>query len=53
MLGIYPMNIGVILKYLGDLHNHLCEQVMVFKPKLVDEALVQAQHLRNIGLKRV
>jgi len=29
------------------------EQVMLFKPRIVEEAYVQAQYLENIGLKRV
>ena len=45
-------NLDVLLKYLVVLHHHLHEQVMLFKPKLVDEAYVQAQYLENIGLKR-
>ena len=53
MFGISPNNPNVLLKYLGGLHCHLCEKVMLFKPKLVDEACVQAQYLQNIGLKRV
>ena len=52
MLGISPKNPYVILKYLGGLHHHLREQVMLFKPKSVDEAYVHAQYLENIGLKR-
>ena len=51
MLGISPKNPDVLLKYLGGLHHHLREQVMLFKPKMVDEACVQAQYLENIGLK--
>ena len=41
-----------VLKYLGGLHCHLWEQVMLFKLKLVDKACVQAQYLEKIGLKR-
>ena len=52
MLGVSPKNPNVLLNYLGSLHRHLHEQVMLFKPKLVDEACVQAQYLENIGLKR-
>ena len=51
MMGISPKNPYVLLKYLGGLHCHLCEQVMLFKPKLVDEACVQEHYLENIGLK--
>jgi len=40
MLRISPKNPNVLLKYLGGLHCHLCEQVMLFKPKSVDEACV-------------
>ena len=42
MLGISPKNPDVLLKYLGGLHHHLFEKVMLFKPKKVDEACVQA-----------
>jgi hypothetical protein len=52
MLGISPKNPYVLLKYLGGLHNHLWKQVMLFKPRSVDEACVQAQYLENIGLKK-
>lgn len=40
MLGISPKNPNVLLKYLEGLHRHLCEQVMLFKPKSVEEACV-------------
>ena len=53
MLGIPPKNPDVLLKYLGGLHCHLHEQIMLFKPKSVDETCVQAQYLGNIRLKRV
>jgi len=53
MLGISPKNPYVLLKYLGGMHHHLREQVMLFKPKLVDKACVQALYPENIGLKRV
>jgi len=53
MLGISPKNPYVLLKYSGGLHFHLHEQVMLFKPKMVDATCVQAQYLQNIGLKRV
>ena len=52
MLSISPKNPDVLLKYLGGLHRHLREQVMMFKPKTMDETCVQAQYLKNIGLKR-
>jgi len=52
MLGISPKNPDVLLKYLGGLHLHLREKVMLFKPKTMDEACVQAQYLENICLKR-
>eukprot|EP00253_Pinus_taeda_P034565 PITA_34565 len=53
ILGISPKNPDVLLKYLGDLHRHLCDQVILFKPKTMGKAYVQAQYLENIGLKRV
>jgi hypothetical protein len=40
MLGISPKNPNVLLKYLGGLHSHLRRQVMLFKPRIVDEAYV-------------
>lgn len=52
MLGISPKNLYVLLKYLGGLHHHLREQVMLLKPKMVDEDCLEAQYLENIGLKR-
>jgi hypothetical protein len=42
VLGISPKNPDVLLKYLGDLQSHLRKQVMLFKPRTVDEACVQA-----------
>jgi hypothetical protein len=39
MLGISPKNLDVLLKYLGGLHSHLRRQVMLFKPRIVDEAM--------------
>jgi hypothetical protein len=48
MLGIYPKNPDVLLKYLGDLHSHLRKQVMDVKHRTVDEACVQA----HIGKKK-
>lgn len=51
MLGIYPMNLYV-LKYLGVLNRHLQNQVILFNPRSVDEACVQAQYLEKIGLKK-
>jgi hypothetical protein len=52
MLGISPKNPYVLLKYLGGLHNHLRKQVMLFKPKKIDEACVKAHYLENIGHKK-
>jgi hypothetical protein len=52
MLGISPKNLDVLLKYLGGLHSHLWKQVMLFKPRTIDEACVQAQYLENIGNKK-
>jgi hypothetical protein len=40
MLGISPKNLDVVLKYLGGLHNHLQKQVMLFKPRTMDEACI-------------
>jgi hypothetical protein len=52
MLGISPKNPDVLLKYLGRLHSHLQNQVMFFKPRIVDKACVQVQCLENIGHKK-
>jgi hypothetical protein len=49
MMGISPKNPHVLLKYLVGLHNHLQNQVMLFKPNKIDEVHVQAQYLENIG----
>ena len=49
MLGISPKNPYVLLEYLGGLHNHLQKEVMLFEPRIVDEACVHAQCLENIG----
>ena len=51
-LCISPKNPDVLLKYLGGLHNHLWKQVMLFNPRIVDEAYVQAQYLENISHKK-
>jgi hypothetical protein len=48
MLGITPMNLVVLLKYIGDLQNDLRKQVMFFKPRIVDEGYVQERYLKNI-----
>jgi hypothetical protein len=48
MLGITPMNLVVLLKYIGDLQNDLRKQVMFFKPRIVDEGYVQEGYLKNI-----
>jgi hypothetical protein len=52
VLGISPRNPDVVLKYLGGLHGHLWNKVMLLKPKTVDEAYVQARYLENIGHKK-
>jgi hypothetical protein len=52
MLGISPKNPNAILKYMGGLHSHLRKKVMIFKPRKVDEACVQAQYLENMGHKK-
>lgn len=49
MLGISPKNPYVILKYLRGLHNHLWKQVMLLKPRTIDEPRLQAEYLENIG----
>jgi hypothetical protein len=49
MLGISPKNPNVLLKYLGGLHSHLQNQVILFKPRTTDEACVLEQYLKNIG----
>jgi hypothetical protein len=43
MLGISPKKPDVLFKYMGDLHSHLRKKVMLFKPRIVDDARVQAQ----------
>jgi hypothetical protein len=52
MLGISPKNLDVPLKYLGGLYSHLRRQVMLFKPRIVDEASVQAQYLEYMDKKK-
>jgi hypothetical protein len=52
MLGISPKNPDVILKYLGGLHSHLKNKVMLFKQWIVDEACVQPQYMEKIGHKK-
>jgi hypothetical protein len=42
MLGISPKNKNVLLKYLGGLPSHLRNQVILFKPRTVDDASVQS-----------
>ena len=49
MLGISPNNPDVLLKYLGGLHNHLQNSVIMFKTRTMDEVCVHAQYLENIG----
>ena len=52
MLGISPRIPDVFLKYIGGLHSHLQKQVILFKPKKIDEACVQTQYPENIGYKK-
>jgi hypothetical protein len=52
MLGISPNNPNVLLKYPRGLHSHFQKQVILFKPRIVDEAHVQAQYLENIVHKK-
>jgi hypothetical protein len=52
MLGISPKKPDVLLKYLGGSHSHLQNRVMLFNPRKVDEACIQAQYLENIGQKK-
>jgi hypothetical protein len=52
MLGISPKNPYVLLKYLGGLHSHLQKQVMLFRPRTMDEVCVQAQYMENKGQKK-
>ena len=42
LLGISPKNVDVLLNYLGGLHIHLINQVILFIPNTIDEACVQA-----------
>lgn len=51
MLGIFPKN-PYVLKYLGGLQSHLQNQVMFFKPKMVDDSCVDGDYLENIGQKK-
>jgi hypothetical protein len=41
-VGYISQEPDVLLKYLGGLHSHLRRQVMLFKPRTIDEACVQA-----------
>jgi len=52
VLGISPKNQDVVLNYLGGLHNHLRRQVMLFKPRKIDEASMQARYLENVDKKK-
>jgi len=45
MLGNIFQEPDVLLRYLGTLHSHLSGQVMLFKPRTIDEACVQVQCL--------
>jgi hypothetical protein len=45
MLGISPNNLDVFLKYLDDIHNHIRRQVIHFKIRDVDEAIMEARYL--------
>ena len=36
----------------GGIQSHLWKQVMLFKPRTVDETFVQAKYLENIGYKK-
>ena len=45
MLGIYPNNLDVFLKYLDDIHNHIRRQVIHFKIRDVDEASMEERYL--------
>jgi hypothetical protein len=45
MLDISPKKLDILLKYLGGLHSCLQKQVMLFKPRIVDEACVQEHYL--------
>ena len=47
MLGISIKNPYVILKYMGGVHSHLQNKVMLFNPKTIDEVCVRAQYLGN------
>lgn len=49
MFGISPKNLDILLKHLMGLHNHLQKRVILFKPKMVDVACVQAYYLEKIG----
>jgi len=37
-----PKNSDMVIKYLGGLHSHARRQVMLLKPKTIDEACVSA-----------
>jgi hypothetical protein len=40
ILGIYPKNQDILLKYMGGIHSHLPNKVMIFKLRIVDEACI-------------
>jgi hypothetical protein len=52
MLGISLKNSDIIFKYLGSLHSHLRNKVMIFNPRKLDEACVQTRYLENIDQKK-
>jgi hypothetical protein len=48
ILGISPKIPYVLLKYLGGLHSHLQNKMILFKPTNNDEAYVKEHYLENI-----
>jgi hypothetical protein len=52
LLGISPKKLDVLLNFLEGLHNDFQNKVLLLKPKIVDEAYVEAQYLENIGHKK-
>jgi hypothetical protein len=51
-VGFSPKTLDVLLKYSGGLHSDLRKQVMLFKPRTIDEAYVKAQYPENICHKK-
>lgn len=46
-MGINPGDPNRVIKYLGSLHSHISREVLILKPKTLDEACIQAQYIEN------